>query len=140
MSSPYPAYAPQSPSSNIPYSNINATHTNSYPPHGRFEASATSLDSDSSGERELEHDKGRHDTAPQWGDQAAGANIRPGMDVRAINRTPSPTPSEAKELAKTSVFDWEAMMKWSYRFRREWACALLSLSPLLLELMGGLHL
>ncbi|KAI0327078.1 hypothetical protein GY45DRAFT_1257786 [Cubamyces sp. BRFM 1775] len=39
----------------------------------------------------------------------------------AINRTPSPTPSEAKELAKTSIFDWEAILKWSYWLRKEWA-------------------
>ena len=56
-------------------------------------------------------------------------NARIGVDVRAINRTPSPTPSEAKELAKKGVFDWEAMMKWRYWFRKDWACA--SCSPLL---------
>ncbi|KAK0447378.1 uncharacterized protein EV420DRAFT_1568434 [Desarmillaria tabescens] len=38
---------------------------------------------------------------------------------RDITRTPSPTPSEAKEL-KTGVFSWEVMGKWRFWFRREW--------------------
>ena len=129
MSSPYPAYAPQSPSSNIPYSSVNATHANSYPPHGRFDSSATSLDSDSSGDRDSGRDKDERTGPPKWADHSPSGNVRPGVDVRAINRTPSPTPSEAKELAKTSVFDWEAMMKWKYWFRRDWACTSLFSFP-----------
>ena len=50
-----------------------------------------------------------------------GGGPRVAVDVRTVNRTPSPTPSEAKELAK-GVFDWSAMMKWRYWIRREWAC------------------
>ncbi|KAH9922920.1 uncharacterized protein B0H18DRAFT_1016162 [Fomitopsis serialis] len=42
------------------------------------------------------------------------------VDMRAITRTPSPTPSEAEELTKTSLFDWKAMSSWRYWIRREW--------------------
>ncbi|KZT64175.1 hypothetical protein DAEQUDRAFT_732966 [Daedalea quercina L-15889] len=42
------------------------------------------------------------------------------VDMRAVTRTPSPTPSEAEELTKTSVFDWKAMSHWRYWVRREW--------------------
>ena len=43
------------------------------------------------------------------------------MDVRAVNRTPSPTPSEAEELRK-GVLDWDRLLKWRYWVRREWLC------------------
>lgn len=56
------------------------------------------------------------------------------VNMRAIPRTPSPTPSEAEELTKTSLFDWKAMAHWRYWIRREWLCAyclaqILSFSP-----------
>ncbi|KAK0200346.1 hypothetical protein DFS33DRAFT_1360713 [Desarmillaria ectypa] len=38
---------------------------------------------------------------------------------RDITRTPSPTPSEAKEL-KTGVLSWEVVGKWRFWIRREW--------------------
>ena len=106
--SSYPAYAPQSPSSNIPYSNINAARTNAYPPHGRFDASAASLDSDSSSEDRDKPPSSKWDPAQRGHDGGGGPRVA--VDVRTVNRTPSPTPSEAKELAK-GVFDWSAMMK-----------------------------
>ncbi|KAH9964715.1 hypothetical protein BGW80DRAFT_1179303 [Lactifluus volemus] len=37
-----------------------------------------------------------------------------------ISRTPSPTPSEAAELARTSVFDWKTLTNWRFWIRREW--------------------
>ena len=40
-----------------------------------------------------------------------------------LTRTPSPTPEEAAELSKTSMFDWKAMKSWRYWLRKEWACA-----------------
>jgi hypothetical protein len=40
-----------------------------------------------------------------------------------ISRTPSPTPSEAAELARSSMFDWKAMRSWRFWLRREWLCA-----------------
>ncbi|KAF8906988.1 hypothetical protein CPB84DRAFT_1769149 [Gymnopilus junonius] len=40
-------------------------------------------------------------------------------DPRLINRTPSPTPSEAKEL-KTGAIDWKQITNWRFWFRREW--------------------
>ncbi|RDB21755.1 Golgi apparatus membrane protein TVP38 [Hypsizygus marmoreus] len=36
-----------------------------------------------------------------------------------LSRTPSPTPSEAREL-KTGVLDWKTVRKWRFWFRREW--------------------
>ena len=44
------------------------------------------------------------------------------VDVRAIARTPSLTPSEVKELVKKGVFDSGVMMKWRYWVRRAWLC------------------
>ncbi|RDX39542.1 hypothetical protein OH76DRAFT_1491035 [Lentinus brumalis] len=109
MADPYPAYSPRTPTSNIPYSNINAAPTYPYPPHGRYDGSAASLDSDSS----TEHDKG--------GVAKEGMGMRAAaVGVRAVNRTPSPTPSEAKELSKNSVFDWDAMLRWTYWIRKDW--------------------
>ncbi|KAH9010089.1 snare associated Golgi protein-domain-containing protein [Lactarius deliciosus] len=37
-----------------------------------------------------------------------------------ISRTPSPTPSEAAELARKGLFDWKSMASWRFWFRREW--------------------
>lgn len=37
-----------------------------------------------------------------------------------ISRTPSPTPSEAAELARESVFDWKTLSSWRFWLRREW--------------------
>lgn len=37
-----------------------------------------------------------------------------------ISRTPSPTPSEAAELARTGLFDWKSMTSWRFWLRREW--------------------
>lgn len=39
-------------------------------------------------------------------------------------RTPSPTPSEQKEL-NSGVVDWKAMGNWRFWFRKKWLCALL---------------
>lgn len=41
-----------------------------------------------------------------------------------VSRTPSPTPSEAAELARDGVIDWKSMKSWRFWFRREWLCAL----------------
>lgn len=35
--------------------------------------------------------------------------------------TPSPTPSEQKELGKGAI-DWDAMINWRFWIRREWLC------------------
>ncbi|KAF9039593.1 hypothetical protein BDZ89DRAFT_1156808 [Hymenopellis radicata] len=42
-----------------------------------------------------------------------------GLGRRDLSRTPSPTPSEAKEL-KTGAFDWETLGKWRFWIRKEW--------------------
>ncbi len=54
---------------------------------------------------------------------------------RDATRTPSPTPSEAKEL-KTGVFSWEVMGKWRFWIRREWLCAL---SPFTERFISDFH-
>ncbi|TBU52452.1 hypothetical protein BD310DRAFT_1043046 [Dichomitus squalens] len=116
MTSPYPAYSPRMPSSNVHYSNINTNASYPYPPHSRYDASAASLDSDSSTEHEGDPVKPAQKEYG-YGDRQA----RPGVavDVRAINRTPSPTPSEAEELSK-GILDWDRLLKWRYWVRREW--------------------
>ena len=45
-------------------------------------------------------------------------------NVNRVSRTPSPTPSEAAELARDGMFDWKTMRNWRFWFRREWLCAL----------------
>ncbi|KII84780.1 hypothetical protein PLICRDRAFT_146272 [Plicaturopsis crispa FD-325 SS-3] len=42
-------------------------------------------------------------------------------DDRQISRTPSPTPSEAEELAKPSLFHWRTYANWRFWIRKEWA-------------------
>lgn len=49
-------------------------------------------------------------------DYAANADT-----ARRISRTPSPTPSEVKEL-KSGAFDWPRLMKWRFWIRKEWIC------------------
>jgi|SRR5712671_5330699 len=39
-----------------------------------------------------------------------------------VSRTPSPTPSEAAELARESVFDWKKLASWRFWIRRDWLC------------------
>ena len=39
-----------------------------------------------------------------------------------LNRTPSPTPSEAKELS-TGAIDFKSLMNWRFWIRRQWLCA-----------------
>jgi hypothetical protein len=41
---------------------------------------------------------------------------------RGLMRTPSPTPSEKAELARSGVLDWRAMKRWQFWIRREWLC------------------
>ncbi|KAJ2986864.1 hypothetical protein NUW54_g9598 [Trametes sanguinea] len=130
MASPYPPYTPRSPSSNIPYAGVSTAPTYPYPPHGRnvrYESSAASLDSDSSsGHGDDDNDLNRKRGHLLQSKEAAGWErgrspaVATTVDLRAANRTPSPTPSEAKELAKTSVIDWDAMKKRSYWLRKEW--------------------
>ncbi|KAG7439227.1 uncharacterized protein BT62DRAFT_1081717 [Guyanagaster necrorhizus] len=50
---------------------------------------------------------------------------------RDITRTPSPTPSEAKEL-KTGVLSWEVIGKWQFWFRREWLWYYVALGMILI--------
>ena len=111
-------YGSREPTSAAHYANINSNPSYPYPPHNRIDA--RSFESDSSTERDSDSDKNaphkRH--VHTYGD----GQPRAGLDVRAINRTPSPTPSEAKELEK-GVFDWDRMLKWRYWIRKEWTCA-----------------
>jgi hypothetical protein len=44
-------------------------------------------------------------------------------DGRQLSRTPSPTPSEERELRTTGPFDWKAMSQPKFWIRREWLCA-----------------
>ncbi|KAI1781906.1 hypothetical protein LXA43DRAFT_860982, partial [Ganoderma leucocontextum] len=101
------------PSSAGHYANINSNPPYPYPPDTRLDA--RSFDSDSSGDRD--HDSDKH--APHKRYAYGDGHARAGLDVHPINRTPSPTPSEAKELQK-GVFDWERMLKWKYWIRKEW--------------------
>jgi hypothetical protein len=38
-------------------------------------------------------------------------------------RTPSPTPSEERELATAGAFDWKRLKNWRFWIRREWTCS-----------------
>ncbi|KAK7691169.1 hypothetical protein QCA50_006272 [Cerrena zonata] len=50
-------------------------------------------------------------------DKAADAVV---LVREVLTRSPSPTPEEAAELSKTSMFDWKAMRNWRYWVRKEW--------------------
>ncbi len=52
---------------------------------------------------------------------ASTVTITPKDAGRDLSRTPSPTPSEAREL-KTGAIDWKSLTKWRFWIRREWAC------------------
>ena len=54
---------------------------------------------------------------------------------RGTGRTPSPTPSEEKEL-QSGAINWKAMMNWRFWFRRAWLCALTALIPPMLGAEG----
>ncbi|KAF8992445.1 hypothetical protein BDQ17DRAFT_1253909, partial [Cyathus striatus] len=41
-------------------------------------------------------------------------------EARGMDRTPSPTPSEARELSQGGAIDWKSMRNWSYWIRKEW--------------------
>ncbi|KIK64267.1 hypothetical protein GYMLUDRAFT_40552 [Collybiopsis luxurians FD-317 M1] len=56
-------------------------------------------------------------TAKQGPNNHLSANIT--FDRPETNRTPSPTPSEMREL-QTSAIDFKAMMNWRFWLRREW--------------------
>ena len=42
-----------------------------------------------------------------------------------LSRTPSPTPSEAKEL-ESGAINWKTISSWRFWFRKEWICTLSS--------------
>lgn len=48
-------------------------------------------------------------------------SFRPPETTPPQRQTPSPTPSEQKELAKGAI-NWSAMMNWRFWIRREWLC------------------
>ncbi|KAF9005110.1 hypothetical protein BDQ17DRAFT_1424263 [Cyathus striatus] len=41
-------------------------------------------------------------------------------EARGLGRTPSPTPSEARELSRSGAIDWKSMMNWKFWIRKEW--------------------
>jgi len=50
-------------------------------------------------------------------------NTKAAEDARAIARTPSPTPSEEREL-KSGVFDWKTLGNWRFWIRKDRICML----------------
>ncbi|KZV77371.1 hypothetical protein PENSPDRAFT_707259 [Peniophora sp. CONT] len=44
----------------------------------------------------------------------------PLASARTLARTPSPTPSEAAELAREGALDWKRLRNWRFWIRREW--------------------
>ena len=61
---------------------------------------------------------------PRPDDPASEVNAGPPprIDPKDLeSRTPSPTPSELREL-KSGVIDWQGMKSRSFWFRREWIC------------------
>lgn len=99
MTSPYPAYG---------------GYSSSYPPQGTYGnlASASTVNVNAGA---MKNGMGN----------GSGVTMDGGPgDLRGGGgRTPSPTPSEQKELARESMFDWKTMMSWRFWFRREWLCA-----------------
>lgn len=48
--------------------------------------------------------------------------------LRQLSRTPSPTPSELKEL-ETGAIDWKTVKSRKFWIRKDWACSSYTLSP-----------
>lgn len=46
----------------------------------------------------------------------------PADDMRGISRTPSPTPSEAKQMNE-ALFSWKQLTNWRFWIRKEWTSA-----------------
>lgn len=99
MTSPYPAYG---------------GYSSSYPPQGTYGnlASASTVNINAG-------------VTKNGMGNGSGVTMNGGPgDLRGGGgRTPSPTPSEQKELSRESMFDWKTMMNWRFWFRREWLCA-----------------
>ncbi|KAI9434359.1 snare associated Golgi protein-domain-containing protein [Lactarius indigo] len=55
-----------------------------------------------------------------FGDSSSTVHGKYEFASNRISRTPSPTPSEAAELARNGLFDWKSMTSWRFWFRREW--------------------
>lgn len=64
---------------------------------------------------------GSSGSAPySFNDSSSTIHGKPESAPNRISRTPSPTPSEAAELARTGIFDWKSMASWRFWLRREW--------------------
>jgi hypothetical protein len=53
--------------------------------------------------------------------------VSPGGSSARDARTPSPTPSEERELATAGAFDWKRLKNWRFWIRKEWTCLLFAL-------------
>lgn len=62
-------------------------------------------------------------------------DTKPGEDTQ-VSRTPSPTPSEAKELESGAV-DWKALLTGKFWFRKEWLCTSSSFFKAMLRSLNG---
>ncbi|KAH8094478.1 snare associated Golgi protein-domain-containing protein [Cristinia sonorae] len=105
MSSPYQEYR-------APYPKPNTTSpVYPYPPQNASTVSIQRIHSP-------DHDEpfNPYKPEPKSGSDAFTVEMRP----RPVTRTPSPTPSEAAELKKDGVFDWQAMKSWRFWIRKEW--------------------
>ncbi len=51
---------------------------------------------------------------------------KPTEDSRYLTRTPSPTPSELREM-NTGAIDWKTVTSREFWFRKEWICGLISI-------------
>lgn len=105
MSSPYPAYGGPSSSGYL------------YPPNGN--GTTYALDSSSTVNVNTNYNNGLSGGSVNTNKGKAGGDL----DPRRISRTPSPTPSEAAELARDSLLDWKTLLSWRFWIRREWLCA-----------------
>ena len=107
MSSPYPAYGPGP--TNAYLNPLSHESTANYVHAHNF-----SVDSDIGDEAYKE----------QNSKYAGESDVRLELG-RTTTRTPSPTPSEQTELSRKHLWDFRAMMRLKYWFRREWLCAYL---------------
>jgi hypothetical protein len=53
-------------------------------------------------------------------------DTKPNEDSRYLTRTPSPTPSELREM-NTGAIDWKTVTSREFWIRKEWICELISI-------------
>ncbi len=122
----YQAYGSRQDSNNDTKTSSDFLNSYPYPPNNTFESSRVSPSKFTPEYQDDDELTSPLSSLPFKGNMKMGnSKEEVVVDMRAVSRTPSPTPSEAAELKK-GFFDLKAMKNWRYWIRKEWTCASLS--------------